>query len=134
VLGLLVNGLTRNDPQWDTTFPGTCASGRVCAHYTQIVWAATTAVGCGYAYCPSQAYPHQWRCVYGEGGNHWGVSVYDQASSSAELGLCSTAQVPTPMPSTAAPSTSSPTNKPEARRRPPTFAPVRHVSAPAKHG
>ncbi|MEM6522020.1 MAG: CAP domain-containing protein, partial [Cyanobacteria bacterium P01_C01_bin.70] len=26
-----------------------CASGKVCGHYTQIVWRETTAVGCGVA-------------------------------------------------------------------------------------
>jgi pathogenesis-related protein 1 len=29
----------------------TCAAGQVCGHYTQIVWSATTAVGCAHASC-----------------------------------------------------------------------------------
>lgn len=29
----------------------TCASGKVCGHYTQVVWDTTAAVGCGKTYC-----------------------------------------------------------------------------------
>ena len=29
----------------------TCAAGKVCGHYTQIVWRSTTGVGCAMQYC-----------------------------------------------------------------------------------
>ncbi len=29
----------------------TCASGKVCGHYTQVVWDTTALVGCGKSYC-----------------------------------------------------------------------------------
>eukprot|EP00419_Tripos_fusus_P042142 CAMPEP_0172790090 /NCGR_PEP_ID=MMETSP1074-20121228/207787_1 /TAXON_ID=2916 /ORGANISM="Ceratium fusus, Strain PA161109" /LENGTH=507 /DNA_ID=CAMNT_0013627133 /DNA_START=15 /DNA_END=1535 /DNA_ORIENTATION=+ len=31
----------------DFTYPNTCASGKVCGHYTAVVWAKTRKVGCG---------------------------------------------------------------------------------------
>ena len=33
----------------------TCAAGKDCGHYTQIVWRATTQVGCGATYCTSNS-------------------------------------------------------------------------------
>jgi len=29
----------------------TCATGEVCGHYTQVVWAKSYKVGCGAAFC-----------------------------------------------------------------------------------
>ena len=29
----------------------TCSSGKVCGHYTQVVWSGTSEVGCGKQYC-----------------------------------------------------------------------------------
>jgi hypothetical protein len=37
--------------------PNTCDPGKVCGHYTQVVWADTTHVGCGYAVCSSATSP-----------------------------------------------------------------------------
>lgn len=28
-----------------------CQSGKMCGHYTQVVWAKTKFVGCGYKFC-----------------------------------------------------------------------------------
>jgi uncharacterized protein YkwD len=33
----------------------TCASGKVCGHYTQVVWSTTTAVGCAQASCTANS-------------------------------------------------------------------------------
>lgn len=31
----------------------TCATGEICGHYTQVVWADTTQIGCAVASCPA---------------------------------------------------------------------------------
>ncbi|KAH3870735.1 cysteine-rich venom protein kaouthin-2-like isoform X2 [Dreissena polymorpha] len=49
----------------DYTFGG-ANSGKVVGHYTQMVWANSSKVGCGYADCNSQ---HYYVCNYGPGGN-----------------------------------------------------------------
>jgi pathogenesis-related protein 1 len=46
---------------------GSCAPGRQCGHYTQIVWASTEEVGCGMAVCPSLG--QVWACRYRPRGN-----------------------------------------------------------------
>lgn len=45
----------------------TCAPGRQCGHYTQIVWATTREVGCGTAVCPTLG--QIWVCNYRPRGN-----------------------------------------------------------------
>jgi pathogenesis-related protein 1 len=46
---------------------GSCAAGRQCGHYTQIVWPSTEEVGCGMAVCPSLG--QVWACRYRPRGN-----------------------------------------------------------------
>ncbi len=53
-----------------------CAAGRVCGHYTQLVWRATQKVGCALQNCPSLQYPSAIVCDYGPGGNFNGQSPY----------------------------------------------------------
>jgi len=52
---------------------GACKSGKVCAHYTQIVWKTTARVGCG---INRQAPGGKWKtmlvCNYDPAGNHPG--------------------------------------------------------------
>jgi hypothetical protein len=55
------------------TYPATCAAGRTCGHYTQLVWRATTHVGCALQNCPSLTYPNTIVCDYGPGGNSGGA-------------------------------------------------------------
>lgn len=44
-----------------------CAAGRQCGHYTQVVWPSTQEVGCGMAVCP--ALGQVWVCRYRPRGN-----------------------------------------------------------------
>jgi pathogenesis-related protein 1 len=58
-----------------------CADGKTCGHYTQIVWRATTAVGCGYRICtqssPFGQSPWEfWVCDYEPPGNLNGQKPY----------------------------------------------------------
>ena len=59
----------------------TCAAGAVCGHYTQIVWATTTAAGCAQATCTTNS-PFgsgQWQmsvCDFNPPGNYVGQSPY----------------------------------------------------------
>jgi pathogenesis-related protein 1 len=48
----------------------TCS--RVCGHYTQVVWATTTQVGCGIHTCPGLVYGNSVVCNYAPGGNTGG--------------------------------------------------------------
>jgi pathogenesis-related protein 1 len=50
----------------------TCAGGQICGHYTQVVWAATTKVGCGIHTCPGLQFGSSVVCDYGPGGNDGG--------------------------------------------------------------
>ena len=45
----------------------TCAPGKECGHYTQLVWPSTDEVGCGRAVCPSMG--QVWVCNYRPRGN-----------------------------------------------------------------
>lgn len=52
----------------------TCASGKQCGHYTQIVWRDTTEVGCGKATCDGDQ--TVWVCNYHPPGNIIGQKPY----------------------------------------------------------
>ena len=62
----------------------TCASGKVCGHYTQVVWRNTTQVGCASVTCDTNSpfgsqYPPQWQlwvCDYSPPGNYAGQKPY----------------------------------------------------------
>ncbi|MEM9908789.1 MAG: CAP domain-containing protein [Cyanobacteria bacterium P01_D01_bin.44] len=52
-----------------------CIAGQQCYHYTQIIWAETTAVGCGVART-QDATKEVWVCQYSPGGNVIGQRPY----------------------------------------------------------
>ncbi|MBZ4420544.1 CAP domain-containing protein [Myxococcus sp. RHSTA-1-4] len=61
----------------------TCASGKVCGHYTQVVWRATKRVGCATQVCNKNSpfgaqYPtwQFWVCNYAPPGNYAGQRPY----------------------------------------------------------
>jgi len=51
-----------------------CAAGKVCGHYTQVVWSASTEVGCGKAICADKS--QVWACQYAPAGNYVGQKPY----------------------------------------------------------
>ncbi len=53
-----------------------CAAGRVCGHYTQVVWRATTKVGCALHTCPGLRFGSTVVCDYAPGGNVGGQPPY----------------------------------------------------------
>lgn len=57
----------------------TCAAGKVCGHYTQVVWGETLEVGCGVADCQNVAGLDKATlvvCDYAPGGNIVGQKPY----------------------------------------------------------
>jgi pathogenesis-related protein 1 len=52
-----------------------CAPGKMCGHYTQIVWRTTTAVGCARAICEDTR-EQIWVCQYQPAGNWIGRKPY----------------------------------------------------------
>ena len=52
-----------------------CAPGKMCGHYTQVVWRATTTVGCGVAVC-EDTQQQVWVCQYQPAGNWVGEKPY----------------------------------------------------------
>jgi pathogenesis-related protein 1 len=51
-----------------------CADGKVCGHYTQVVWKNSTTVGCAMAMCPNN--DQVWVCQYAPSGNWVGQKPY----------------------------------------------------------
>lgn len=52
-----------------------CGAGKVCGHYTQVVWKNTTHVGCGMAVCDNPK-NQVWVCQYLPAGNWVGQKPY----------------------------------------------------------
>ena len=51
-----------------------CAPGKVCGHYTQVVWKSTRDIGCGMAQCGDAS--QVWVCRYSPPGNWVGQRPY----------------------------------------------------------
>jgi len=52
----------------------TCRKGKICGHYTQVVWESSTRLGCGMAVCPDNG--QIWVCSYDPPGNYIGRKPY----------------------------------------------------------
>jgi len=52
-----------------------CTPGKMCGHYTQMVWRATTTIGCAVAVC-EDTQTQVWVCQYQPAGNRVGVKPY----------------------------------------------------------
>ncbi|XP_072024191.1 uncharacterized protein [Amphiura filiformis] len=74
-----------------------CAAPHQCGHYTQLVWAETTSLGCGLSFCPRTSnwtHSDSWimTCYYGPAGNYIGVRPYVSGPSctqcKSEVGQC----------------------------------------------
>lgn len=52
-----------------------CTHGKMCGHYTQIVWRTTTTVGCAMAVC-EDTQEQVWACQYQPSGNWAGRKPY----------------------------------------------------------
>eukprot|EP00117_Sycon_ciliatum_P036890 scpid91201/ scgid1571/ Peptidase inhibitor 16; Cysteine-rich protease inhibitor len=107
-----------------------CAPGKVCGHYTQIVWNSSQQLGCGAKLCDAantKSYPFDKSkfskgyivvCNYGPGGNYRGQKPYKACAQS-------TTQVPTTeMPTTEMPTTEMPTTEMPTTEMPTTEMPT----------
>lgn len=70
-----------NEQRWYFYYNGTCQSGHICEHYTQIVWAWTYKVGCAWSICPRMTnlpgrHLLYFVCQYSPGGNIETVRPY----------------------------------------------------------
>ncbi|KAK2160995.1 hypothetical protein NP493_1614g00018 [Ridgeia piscesae] len=75
------NGLKAwwNENEFYSHDSNSCESGKVCGHYTQMAWAKSTKVGCGYALnCPTRGYTNTFYlvCNYSPPGNWVGQKPY----------------------------------------------------------
>jgi pathogenesis-related protein 1 len=64
--------LWNSEKQFYDYASNTCMAMHICSHYTQIVWAATTDLGCGIATCPNLTFSGNVVCDYGPAGNTGG--------------------------------------------------------------
>ncbi|XP_053319650.1 GLIPR1-like protein 1 [Spea bombifrons] len=53
----------------------TCKTGKVCGHYTQVIWSNSYKVGCAVSRCPG-TYGYIVLCNYGPAGNYRGSKPY----------------------------------------------------------
>lgn len=63
-------GEEKSDYDYDSN---TCESGKMCGHYTQIIWETTTKVGCAKITCDGM---DTWVCNYDPPGNWVGEKPY----------------------------------------------------------
>ncbi|CAN6209246.1 unnamed protein product [Urochloa humidicola] len=64
-----------SEKQWYDHGSNTCAAGKTCGHYTQVVWRASTAIGCARVVCNNNGGVFI-TCNYNPPGNFNGQSPY----------------------------------------------------------
>ncbi|HKO97404.1 MAG TPA: CAP domain-containing protein [Pyrinomonadaceae bacterium] len=84
----------------------TCAAGKSCVHFTQLVWSTTSKVGCGKATTPDRETDF-FVCVYNPAGNLEGVGPFTVVPS-----IPTQSKPPTQPPNP----TTTPSTRPAARR------------------
>jgi pathogenesis-related protein 1 len=62
--------------QADYDIASNSCSGPACGHYTQVVWADSTRLGCGHYVCEDLSFGHTIVCNYAPGGNVGGQRPY----------------------------------------------------------
>ncbi|KAM9467743.1 GLIPR1-like protein 1 [Clarias gariepinus] len=83
-----------NEDKDYTYYTRTCKAGKMCGHYTQVVWATTYKVGCAVISCPngvkqtsfSQTPGAIFVCNYATAGNYPNVYPYEQGESCSKCG------------------------------------------------
>ena len=97
-----------------------CANGKVCGHYTQLVWASSNKIGCAITQCSNIQYGGTLICNYAPSGNWNGQKPYIKADVVASPSPIVVASSPAPeeSPSVAkssplSPATSSKVEEPE---------------------
>jgi len=71
--GDVVNAWASEQRDYDHA-SNTCARGKICGHYTQVVWNSTTDIGCAKAVCTDRS--QVWVCNYAPPGNWRGQRPY----------------------------------------------------------
>lgn len=96
-----------------TAVCGTCAANQqgTCGHYTVMVWANSTDVGCAYQRC-NTTWEFFYACWFGRGGNIMGMAPYIAGPSTNTPCVTSVSTTPSPGATTSGPSatTSGPNN------------------------
>ncbi|KAI4377672.1 hypothetical protein MLD38_015261 [Melastoma candidum] len=64
-----------SERKWYNYWSNTCAGGRMCGHYTQIVWRSTARLGCAVATCSGNGGTFM-VCEYDPPGNYVGERPY----------------------------------------------------------
>jgi hypothetical protein len=68
-----------------------CDDGKQCGHYTQVVWANTLSVGCGYSECSKKIFGPAWEyeiilvCRYSPAGNFQTQHPYTKTTSATDV-------------------------------------------------